>query len=311
MDRRGFMLTAGAGLLSGCAGGPGQIGNPTSEWPPLGRFVDAQGLRVHAWEQGQGRPVIMIHGASGNLRDFTFDLAPKIAKSHRAIAFDRPGLGYSQRAPERGGEPAVQARILQAAAKSMGVERPILVGHSWGAALALAWALADPDGVAGVVTVSGAVMPWSTRPMLAELIGIDQLMVGYYWDYLQSTIADNGVERFVRRVFRPQDPPPGYIDYIGAQLSLQPDIISASKEDIGTLNTALRRQAPGYHSIKTPVEVISGTADFIIKPDRQPIPLVERLPDARLTLLEGVGHMAHHVHPEAVLAALDRLEARI
>ena len=310
MHRRGFLATAGAGLLAGCAGGAAYQGDPTQDWPAVGRLVDADGLRVHAWEQGSGVPVILLHGASGNLRDFTFDLGPRIAQSHRAIAFDRPGYGYSERPASRGGDPAVQARVLQAAARRMGVRRPILVGHSWGAALAMAWALSDPDGVAGVVTVSGAVMPWSTTPMLAEVIGLDQLLIGYYWDRLQSSALDGGIERFVERIFRPQDPPSGYLEHVGAPLSLRPDAVAASKEDIGTINTALRRQAPDYGRLKMPVEIVSGTADFIIKPERQPLPFAERLRDSNVTLLDGVGHMAHHVRPDAVLDAVERLVAR-
>lgn len=313
MRRRSFLMTSVAGAVAACGGGgsPTQFGDATEAYPPIGKFVDAGGLRIHAWDKGQGRPVIMLHGASGNLRDFAFDLGPRIAKTHRAIAFDRPGLGYSDRAPERGGDPAVQARILKRATREMGVERPILVGHSWGAALAMAWALSDPDGVAGVVSVSGAVMPWSEEPVLAERIGLDRLLIGFYFNYLQSTGPTGGIERFVNRIFRPQMPPDGYLEYIGGPLSLRPDVVAANKSDIAALSTALRRQAPDYPRITMPVEVISGTADFIIEPERQPIPFARSLPNANLTLLEGVGHMAHHVNPEAVLAAINSIEQRL
>lgn len=313
MDRRAFLATASALALGGCGGGaplPSERATQ-AEWPPLGRFIDADGVRVHAWEQGAGRPVILLHGASGNLRDFTFDLGPRLAKSgRRAIAFDRPGLGYSERPADRGGDPAVQARILRTAAKKMRAEKPILVGHSLGAALAMAWALADPDGIAGVVTVSGAVMPWSDRPMLAEMIGLDQLLIGFYFNYLQSSAGNGGIERFVERIFRPQTPPRDYARYVGGPLSLRPSVLLANKQDIAALNTALRRQAPDYGRITAPVEVISGTADFIIKPERQPIPFAHRLPNSRLTLLEGVGHMAHHANPDEIVSALDRIEAQ-
>ncbi len=251
--------------------------------------------------------MILLHGASGNLRDWSFDLGPKIARRHRAVAFDRPGLGYSERPAERGGDPAVQARVLQSAARSMGLKRPILVGHSWGAALAMAWALSAPDEVAGIVTVSGAVMPWSDKPMLAEMIGLDQLLVGFYMNYLEASASRGGIERFVTRIFRPQTPPPGYLEHVGGPLALSPKALAANKEDITALNTTLRRQAPDYERVNVPVEVISGTADFIIKPTRQPIPFAERLPNAKLTLLKDVGHMAHHAGAAHVLAAIDRI----
>lgn len=310
MRRRSFLLGSSALGLAGCAAGkPGlSAGDSETRWPPEGRFIDADGLLIHAWEQGSGTPVILLHGASGNLRDWTFDLGPEIAKTMHAVAFDRPGLGYSERPAERSGDPAVQARILQAATRKMGIEKPILVGHSWGAALAMAWALSDPGNVRGVVSVSGAVMPWSERPMLAEMIGLDELLIGFYWDYLSANAAQGGIERFVNRIFRPQAPPEGYIAHVGGPLSLNPEAIEASKADIGTLNTALRRQAPDYGRVTVPVEIISGTADFIINPERQPIPFSKVLPNSRLTLLDGVGHMAHHVAPGEVLAAVSRIE---
>ncbi len=317
MNRRDFLMhgcafgtaLGTAATLAGCGAGPTvDLAEVGDRWPPEGRFVEAMGLRIHAWERGEGQPVVLLHGANGNLRDWTFDLAPQIAGRYRAIAFDRPGNGWSERPPVGAGDPAVQARILHAAAGRLGVHRPILVGHSWGAALAMAWALAYPDEVAGVVTVSGAVMPWGDQPMLAEMIGLDRLLIGFYFDHLQS--AGGGVAGFVQRIFHPQEPPPGYVDYIGGQLALRPQTVAANIDDIATLNRALRRQAPGYRGLDMPVEIISGRADFIIEPARQPIPFAASLRRPRLTLLDGVGHMAHHAAPAQLLAALDRIDGR-
>ena len=313
MLRRSFLTSTLMGGLAACGGVGGVASLPgriEDDWPPIGKFVDVDGARIHAWDQGSGQPVVLIHGASGNLRDWTFDVAPELAKRHRVIAFDRPGLGYSERLPGQSGDPAVQARTLATATRALGAERPIVVGHSLGAAVAMAWALAEPDNIAGVVTVSGTVMPWSDKPMLAEQIGLDQLLIGFYFDYLRSSAARGGIERFVSRIFRPQPVPTGYADYVGGPLSLQPSALAANKQDIGALNTALRRQAPDYWRIKAPVEIISGTEDFIINPRRQPIPFAERVPNARLKLLDGVGHMAHHVAPEEVNAAIERIAAQ-
>jgi pimeloyl-ACP methyl ester carboxylesterase len=307
MDRRRFLTLGAAMTVAGCGGNAAiDPASVADTWPPQGRFIEAMGLLIHAWDRGAGQPVILLHGANGNLRDWTYALAPTIARNRRAIAFDRPGNGYSERPPARGGDPAVQARILRAAARRMGADRPILIGHSWGAACAMAWALAFPDEVAGVVTVSGAVMPWSEQPMLAEYIGLDRLLIGFYFDYLQS--SRDGVEGFVRRIFRPQMPPDGYIDHVGGPLALRPATIAANREDIATLNMALRRQSRDYGRLEMPVEIVSGTEDFIVEPERQPIPFAAMLRRPRLTLLEGVGHMAHHAAPAEILAALDRIE---
>ncbi|MEM9232443.1 MAG: alpha/beta hydrolase [Pseudomonadota bacterium] len=309
MERRSVLLAGTATMLAGCfGGGPKDFADAEDRWPPQGRFVQAEGRRIHVWDQGQGTPVVLIHGASGNLRDWTWMLGPEIAKTRRAVAMDRPGMGYSERVGPNAGDPATQARALMAAAREMGLERPIIVGHSLGAAVACAWALADPENVGGLVTVSGFVMPTSQKPMLAEMVGLDRLLVGAYFNYVRSSAAQDGVERFVRRIFRPQEPPEGYVDHVGGPLAMRPAALAANKEDIASLNTALRRQSKDYGRIKAPVEVISGTEDFIINPQRQPVAFSKLVPNARVTLLDGVGHMAHHVRPDTVLAALDRLD---
>lgn len=309
MDRRNALFLGAASVLAGCGGAPmGSFSNAEAEWPPEGDLVQTELSQVHVWQSGQGTPVVMIHGASGNLRDFTWQLGPEIAKKRRAVAMDRPGFGYSHRVGPNGGDPAVQARALMAAARKSGLNDVIVVGHSWGAAVAMSWALQDPTNVKGVVTVSGAVMPWSDKPFLAELLGIDRLLIGAYFNYLQASAASDGIEKFVTRIFRPQTPPDGYAEHVGGPLALRPPSLAANKEDIRTINYALRRQARDYGALQVPVEVISGTDDFIINPSRQPIPFAEVLPKSHLTLLDGVGHMAHHVSPESIMAALDRLD---
>lgn len=309
MDRRHLLCTGLAGLTAGCVGGgAANFADAEAEWPPLGRIVETQNGKIHLWDKGSGTPVVMIHGASGNLRDFTWDIGKQVARSRRAIAVDRPGFGYSDRVGPNGGDPAVQARALIAAAKEVGADKPILIGHSWGAAVAMSWALQDQENVKGVITVSGAVMPWADKPHLLVWLGIDRLAINTYFNYLQSSAARGGIDRFVTRVFKPQDPPEGYADYIGGQLALRPESLAANKEDIGAINQALIRQSRDYGKLQVPVEVISGTEDFIIDPERQPIPFTNALPNARLTLLEGVGHMPHHVSPETILDALDRLD---
>lgn len=309
MDRRHVLAAGIASLFAGCSGAdPVNFDNAEREWPPEGDLIPTPLGRIHAWDKGKGTPVVLIHGASGNLRDFTWKIGPDIAQSRRAIAMDRPGMGYSERVDPNGGDPAVQARALMAAAREMGLQKPILLGHSWGAAVATSWALQDQENVKGVITVSGTVMPWFEKKSFAEFVGLDKLLINTYFNYLQSSAARDGIHRFVDRIFSPQKPPKGYTDHVGGQLAMRPASLKANKEDIASINTALVRLSKDYGQLQVPFEVISGTDDFIIDTDRQPVPFAEKLPKARLTLLEGVGHMPHHVAPEAIFAALDRLD---
>jgi pimeloyl-ACP methyl ester carboxylesterase len=253
--------------------------------------------------------VILIHGASGNLRDWTYGPARRLAENHRVIAFDRPGFGYTERNPRDGADVAVQARTLAAAADLLGANRPIVVGHSLGGAVALAWGLARPSEVAGLTVVSGASMPSSNRPGLAETLGLDEVIVSAYLTFIKMTADRGGIERFVDRAFKPQDPPPGYADYVGAPLALRDATLKANAEDIRHLNEALRRMAPEYGRLTMPVEVLHGEADWLLEPEDHAIPLAQALPRANLEIAAGVGHMAHHAATNRLQAAVARLAA--
>ncbi|MEY8838497.1 alpha/beta fold hydrolase, partial [Cribrihabitans sp. XS_ASV171] len=109
-------------------------------YPPRGELLEIDGVQVHAVVMGAGPDVVLIHGSSGNARDMTFDLAPRLAERYRVIAFDRPGLGFTDRLHEAGATISEQAALLSRAAVALGAERPVVVGHSYGGAVALAWA---------------------------------------------------------------------------------------------------------------------------------------------------------------------------
>ena len=312
--RRRTMILGGtalmaAGTVVGCAAGPTYDASEADrEYPPIGKFVDLGGQRVHFWEAGRGQPLILVHGASGNLRDWTFSIAPELAKTHRVIAFDRPGFGYSDRDRERGWDPAVQARTLYAASKKIGVENAIVVGHSWGGALALSWAQQFPEDTGGIIPVSGVTLPYKGVARIFSALGLDGVVVGAYTSYMRRVAARGGIDRFVARVFRPLEPPPGYLSYVGAPLALRDATAAANGEDIRYVNDALIRMAPDYPHLKPKVSIIHGREDFI-DASHHAVPLARMIPGARLHLLPGVGHMAHHAGVDAIRDAAQSMVA--
>lgn len=319
MLRRTFLIGAGAtGAVAACTAATtsengGRIapaGAAEVKYPPLGKIYQVGGQNVHATDQGAGRPVIMIHGASGNVRDFTFDLTDPISQKYRAIAMDRPGFGYSTRSngPEAW-RPAAQAAQLRAAAKEMGADKPILVGHSWGASVALAWALDAPDEVSGVVAASGAMMPWGTLANVASSLGFNDLIVGYYNRAMTKRAETGGIEDFIKRAFRPQSPPPGYVDYIGGELAVRDKTVAANGADLANTQTALRELSSRYGDLKVPLEVMHGDRDWLLGFDQHAGGIAKAVPNARVSRLPGVGHMAHHARPEVLADAIDRIAA--
>jgi pimeloyl-ACP methyl ester carboxylesterase len=312
MTRRKFLGSAAALGVAAC----GRAGaGPELRHPPIGDFVSVDGLRVHYVDTGAdtgaaGPPVVLIHGASGNLRDFTFSLTDQLAKEGlRAIAFDRPGLGYTDRPTERGWDPAVQARILRRAAAALGVDRAVVAGHSWGGAAAMAWALDAPESVAGVLSLAGATYPWGGDAGLLYSLGASPIFSGATRRVAALLVDEENPDDVLARIFKPNAPHEGYADYIGVGLALRAGSFRANAEDLDNLHGALERMAPRYPSLPMPVEAIHGKADKTVWAEVHSEPLARDVPQGRLTLLEGVGHMPHHVDETATVAAIRRLVA--
>ncbi|MEO1328578.1 MAG: alpha/beta hydrolase [Pseudomonadota bacterium] len=256
-----------------------------------------------------GEAVILIHGAGLDHRDWTFGFIQAVDPSRRVIAFDRPGFGGSGRPRLSGALPATQARLLRLATSALGVRRAVLVGHSWGGAVAMAWALQDPDGVAGVVSLAGAVAPWS----LASSIAHGRRMR----EAARTSFSSGGVRQAaldaMAESFQPAPIPEGYVAHVENRMSESAFMEgpgAAMAQDIATINGALGLQVQNYAALERPVELVYGDADRIVHASEQADVAASRLSDGRVRLLKDAGHMLHHTHRRECLAAIERAAAR-
>jgi len=276
--------------------------------PPEGTLLEVAGQTVHAVIRGTGPDLVLIHGASGSSRDFTFAMVDRLAPDFRVIAFDRPGLGHS--APLPNGDPSLTAQlaVLTAAAAQLGVTNPILVGQSYGGSVALAWALDHP--AAALVTISAPSLPWPdkldpTYRLTASPLGRATLL-----PLAAAWIPDSYVQRQTDQVFAPGHAPPGYLNHLGTDLTLRLGQLAANAAQINALRPQLVAMEPRYPSLTLPIEMVHGTADTIVPLAIHSGLLAPRLPTATLTVIDDAGHMPHHSHPEIILAAIHRAATR-
>ena len=124
--------------------------------PAIGQFIEVDGLRLHYLDQGQGFPIVLLHGASTSLLDFTTNLVPALSKHYRVLAFDRPGHGYSERDNSQWPNPEKQAELIGKALSQLDIEKSIWVGHSWSGSVVLAALLNQAEQVATGVLLAGA-----------------------------------------------------------------------------------------------------------------------------------------------------------
>jgi pimeloyl-ACP methyl ester carboxylesterase len=240
------------------------------------------------------------------VQDFLLSIGDAVAARYTAVAFDRPGAGFSGRPERDGGSPQAQAAILRAAAAALGLRRPILVGHSFGAAVALAWALEAPAEVGAVVTIGGHVLPVGGPPPWVHSIARSRLMLRGVGRLGRSRLGRPLVRRALRRVFSPDLPPPEYEAL--ALLALDDDRMVHDGEDLKASDAGLRALAARYPELHTPVVIVVGDLDRVV-PLRSSYRLAELLPRAELVVLPAAGHLPQFSRPDVVLAAIDRAVA--
>jgi pimeloyl-ACP methyl ester carboxylesterase len=282
-------------------------------FPAQGYLIPVGEGRIHAVMQGEGRDVVLIHGASGNTRDFTFAFSGQlVAAGFRVTAFDRPGLGWSSNLGNAGISPMAQARAIAEAARELGITSPIILGQSYGGAVTLAWALTAADILppAALVLVAAAAMPWQgglgfRYDMLSSRLGLATALP------LATAFASEAlIAREIEAIFAPEPVPDGYARYIGAELTLRRAAMRANLLQVAGLKPHLQALSPGYGELSLPVEMINGSADLIVPPAIHAEPLVALLPNAALEMIEGAGHMPHHTRSAKVIAAILRAAAR-
>lgn len=278
--------------------------------PPVGEFVETGGVRLHLLdipprEESAAAPVLLIHGASVNLRDMRIAFADKFPR-RRLIMVDRPGRGYSAR-PKQGWRLAAQARLIRDAARERGVERPILVGQSFGGAVALAYALAFPDEISGLALLAPVSHPWpggvawhnrvSGWPVAGFLL---RRLVIPLWG---PVAARRGLEG----AFGPGGAPDGYLRESGLPLLFRPKDFRANAEDLRRLKTEVAAMQSRYGSIRAPTVVLADEDDPTVSARRHAMALARDIPGAVYEALPGAGHALHHAETDRIVAAVERV----
>jgi pimeloyl-ACP methyl ester carboxylesterase len=279
--------------------------------PPSGQFITVDGHKIHVQISGNGPPLVMIHGASGNLLDLTYRLAPAVTDRFTVIAFDRPGLGYSPTFNGKGETLQEQAQVLASATRALGYDKVYVLGQSYGGSVALRWTLDEPEMVAGLVLVAAPSNNWDSP--LGSLYAITanhwtgplmRLLIG-------SVTPASVVKKSLIGVFEPQAVPDGYGDYIGTGLSLRRGQQRANALQVRALKEQVNLMAPRYGEITIPVEAIHGTADTIVPKHIHSDILAGQISDITVTTLDGIGHMPHQTNFADVVALIDRLHAKV
>ncbi len=279
--------------------------------PPPGRFVTVDGNRIHYFERGDGPPILMVHGLGGT----QFHFAPLIAgleRDFRVVAVDRPGSGYSTRRGDKPGSPIEQAAFLTRFMDAVGLDRPLVVGHSLGGAVSLALALDHPDRVAGLVLIS-PLTQHDARPVPPAFAPLN-LRKPWLRRLIAETVSAPNAMKLAPQtldfVFGPQQPPADYAIAGGGMAALRPSHFYAASTDFVAIRNTMRRLQSRYGELAMPVGLAFGTADRVIDAERQGRPLQGQIAGLDAVFLDGVGHMPQYSHAAEIVALIRRVAAK-
>lgn len=278
--------------------------------PPMGEILMVNGTALHVLQQGTGPDIVLIHGASGNMRDFTFDLVGRLAPDYRVTVLDRPGLGHSDRLDRDGATIFEQADVILAALDPLGVTTPLVLGHSYGGAVALAMATRHQGRVAGLILLAGASHPWDTPLSTYYRVLSHPLGQWVAVPALTAWVPDRVVSDTMASVFAPQPTPPGYAAHFGAGLTLQRRALRENAVQRASVLDEITQMVPKYPALDLPVELLHGDRDTTVGLQIHSEPLAAVVRGANLVVMAGVGHAPHHAEPETVIAAIDRAARR-
>jgi pimeloyl-ACP methyl ester carboxylesterase len=275
--------------------------------PPAGQFLEVNGVRLHYVERGSGAPLVLLHGNGSMIQDFqSSGLIDLAAKNYRVIIFDRPGFGHSDRPRNVVWTPAAQAELINNALHRLGVSRAIVLGHSWGACVAVALALKYPKLVQGLVLASGYYYP-TLRPDVVALSAPTVPLVGDVLGHTLSPIVSRVMwPLLMAKIFGPQSVPKKFEGF-PKEMALRPSQIRASAAESALMIPDAFHYRAEYVNLKMPVVIVAGDEDRLIDPDAQSTRLHREVPQSRLHRVPGTGHMIHQTATGVVMSAINEV----
>lgn len=295
--------------------------------PPVGQFiqVDYQGKPVQLHyldslqltgqdDDIQKSTIILIHGATGNLVDFKASIFPSLSAKYRVVAFDRPGLGYSER-PRHGDSiqwcsPKEQMEIIRSAIQILNIKNPIILGHSLAGPIVLDYLIHHGQEVFAAILLAPVSHPWPngvTWYNYLDRLPIIKELITYTWlpilGYFNTTSGLKGL-------FHPESVPTDYREKTALDLFFRPRVMLDNFRDQRLLCEYIAQAGRAYRSICTPVKIITGADDTVVTTWLHSEKLSYELKSVDWTDLVDVGHSPHHSRMQLVIENIDKFIAK-
>jgi 3-oxoadipate enol-lactonase len=248
----------------------------------LNELLEIRGARLHVRVAGQGPTLLLVHGWALDLDMWTPQFAA-LADRYRLIAFDRRGFGFSSGAPSIEDDVADIGELLA----KLSVDRVAIVGMSQGARVALRWALANPARIASLI------LDGPPRDLLAVGRPQGEITLATY----RKLVRTRGIEAFRKE----------WLDHPLMQLHthdartralLREMVARYPGHDLQQDETPGIARIGDLHRLDVPVLIVNGEYDSDMRIGAG-AELARALPDARLAVIPGAGHLSNLDNPAA------------
>jgi pimeloyl-ACP methyl ester carboxylesterase len=266
--------------------------------PMDGKLVKAGRFRLHVTDVGQGPPLILIHGLAGQMRNFAAPLLDDLARDHRVIRVDRPGSGYSPRLPSGRAHLSAQAEAIGALIDHLGLDKPVLVGHSLGGALSLAVAIRYPEKVGALALIAPATQPIEAVPAVFKGLVVPPALLPLVAWTLAVPLGVAGKDKVLQQVFAPEPVPANFLVDGGGMLGFRPGNFQGAAADLADALGEADELVTNYPDLRLPVGIFYGRGDHLLDYRVHGEQTAAQIPGAKLTLTDG-GHMLPFTQPEA------------
>ena len=287
------------------------------KYPPRGDFVDVETARIHfltrkkvANIENQGNaPVVLIHGSSGSSADMELAFFDAFPDDIDLYAFDRPGIGWSKTklSPLEMSNPMKQAEAIHMAVKKLKLDKPIIVGHSWGGAVAIAYAKQFGNEISGAVSLAGVAYPWKGPYGWYDVLLTTPVFNHIFTRLFLNKMGQLYVPLSIKAIFEPEAARGDYREGAQAEIILRPSTIINNSYYSLNLRRHLKTMSEKYNDIKIPLLIVAGNRDYIVHSKSQSERLHNEVAGSEYILFKGAGHMPHHTQTQILAEKIGRM----
>ncbi len=247
--------------------------------PAKATWLQLEGTRVRYVDVGEGPPVVLLHGFASSIENWV-TVIPELKKTHRVIAIDLKGFGWTDR-PVADYSPAAQAALVKAVLDQRGVKQAAIVAHSWGSSVALAFALAWPDRVSRLALYDAWVYESQLPSMfqLARAQGVGEALFALFY-------SERSDERITLGFYDPEVVTQQLVDEVEKAFE-RPGTKAAALATVRGMD--FKEVEKTYGRVKVPTLLLWGREDVVTPPSIGER-LVRQLPRARMTVYPRCGH---------------------